>query len=267
MFRYSTTFKQVQLRHPQPHAMRPLPRASRVAPRGGNVWGAWSEPVFICTTPPIEAELEHVGEDYAQISWKRASRDNLLSALPGAKLTTIAFQTPGDDVRPQPAPSPSEGCPVFVGDANVFRVPRATLQNNSLIGGWRGSHARAGIRDQINSQQQSIRISTLTANTQCEAFVCASVRSKEWGCWSNALVFKTSMPTEVRVVKIAHDAITVRWGKGGPEDDGHSDFNVHKYQLRIQGLDDDYFQEVELERGMRSFDVRGLAAIRATRYV
>lgn len=68
------------------------------------------------------------------------------------------------------------------------------------------------------------------------------------------MAFSTSTATEVRISEITQDHITVEWGNtlGDATD-------VWKYQMKIQGHDDDLYKEVELESHVSSYDIKGLS--------
>lgn len=227
------------------------------SPKGSVEWGVWSEDIYVCTTAPMEADLELVGEDYCQITWQRLPRDNILSVLPDPRLMTVCW----DEKATKPIASSPDTLPnrdghvVFVGEDAVheYHVQLFSMNPDALPG---EGDKTLQFETKLSNQHSALRVPGLTANTEYEAYLCASVASREWGCWSNALRFKTSMPTEVRVGSITQDCVTIVWGKGG--EDVRQDANVLRYQLRIQGIDDEYLLEVEKNADCHSYEVKGL---------
>jgi hypothetical protein len=222
----------------------------------GSAWGCWSEPAFVFTTPAMETELVQVGEDYCHVAWKRGETTNFSRMFPEATLSVVPSYVPDAPVAPRPIPRPEEGHVVYAGDSQVveyhvqlFKVsmPPADDPDASPI-------RELFYEAKLNDFQDNVRIPSLTASTPYEALVSACTKSKQWGCWSTPLEFCTSTPTEVRVSDITQDHIRVVWGN-----EGAIDRDVWKFQLRIQGHDDEYLREVELESDVTSYLLNNLS--------
>jgi hypothetical protein len=225
------------------------------AAKVGAVWGVWSAPTYILTTPPMELDLSHVGEDYATIQWFRGDADSsLVSSLPGARIVTVSSSSKA--VRPPPmSADPSLGNDVFTGDTTaveyhvqLFKMtPPSNSDDPEAV-----AQREIFFESKLNANQDGVRIPSLTASTSYEAVVCACTTNKQWGCWSPPMAFCTSTATEVRIQEITQDRVRVTWRNS------LSDADVWKYQLRIQGHDDDLYKEVELESTVCDYDIKGL---------
>lgn len=219
-------------------------------------WGYWSEPSYIFTTPAMEIELVQVGEDYAHVSWHRGSADIFSKLLPTAKLQVVASFVPDAPVVPQPIAAASEGSLVYTGDSTVveYHAQLYKLTPPPADDPDAAPFRELFFESKLNATQDNVRVPSLSASSMYEASVCACTRSKQWGCWSDRLTFNTSTPTEVRVQEITQDHVLVVWGQNGAQDR-----DVWKYQLRIQGLDDEYMREVEFENNVHSYSLKGLS--------
>lgn len=224
------------------------------AAKVGAVWGVWSAPTYILTTPSMEMDLSHVGEDYANIQWFRGTADSQnVARMPGTRIVTVSSSSKA--TRPPVASDPSAGNDVFTGDTTaveyhvqLFKMTPPTNTDDPEAVAQR----EIFFESKLNANQDGVRIPSLTASTTYEAVVCACTTNKQWGCWSPAMSFCTSTATDVRILEITQDHVRVTWRSN------LSDADVWKYQLRIQGHDDDLYKEVELESTVYEYDVKGL---------
>ena len=226
------------------------------AAKVGAVWGVWSAPTYILTTPSMEMDLSQVGEDYATIQWFRGPADkSLTTSLPNARIVTVSSSSKA--TRPPPMQTdPSLGYDVYTGDTTaieyhvqLFKVtPPSNEDDPEAV-----ANREIFFESKLNANQDGVRIPSLTPSTPYEAVVCACTTNKQWGCWSPPMAFCTSTATEVRISEITQDHVRVTW-KSSLSDAA----DVWKYQLRIQGHDDDLYKEVELESTTSDYDIKGL---------
>eukprot|EP01063_Lacrimia_lanifica_P028443 TRINITY_DN4154_c0_g2_i1.p1 TRINITY_DN4154_c0_g2~~TRINITY_DN4154_c0_g2_i1.p1 ORF type:complete len:2480 (+),score=936.01 TRINITY_DN4154_c0_g2_i1:61-7500(+) len=62
-------------------------------PNKTNVWGVWSDAVYLRTNGSVAVELDAVGEDYAHVTWKRSPPSSQLAMLhPNCRVTHVGEQ-------------------------------------------------------------------------------------------------------------------------------------------------------------------------------
>eukprot|EP00756_Hemistasia_phaeocysticola_P021988 Hpha_TRINITY_DN15805_c0_g5::TRINITY_DN15805_c0_g5_i1::g.190173::m.190173 len=253
-------------------------------PRQTNIWGVWSKPVYVRTNDPIEVELEAVGEDYAHISWRRlqAPPTNLEELHAGCDVTQVG-PTGGSEnpavkrmtdaahanAEERAAAGKEERSVLHLADyaitefdVKVFRIDEHSDPAHQIETRKTLEYERF-----VANDRDTLRIPQLRPNTQYEAIVCACNRGGEWGVWSNALPFCTTMPTEIIVADIRQECIQVRWGRGAAsatsaesavQADTEETAKIVRYQLKIVGHDDDLCKEVLLSGTTHEYDIHGL---------
>ena len=259
-------------------------------------YGAWSEPVYLCTSSSMEVKLTLVGEDYAVLAWSRSAAT--VTALPNARFVTVSY----DDGRSNqkrlapPRTNDTDGNVIYIGDATVLEhhvqlqkvvaggaadddlMMIANNNNGNGAGGGvvaiagsgadvANSHPMMGgggrartelvFDAKVHASQHSLRVPNLEPDTHYKAFVCVSSHSHQWGTWSPPLAFHTAMPTAVYIAAMAPEAITIKWGKLEGSDEAHS--NVWRYQLRVDGVEEDFHTQVELDRDVSEYTLKGLS--------
>eukprot|EP01062_Namystynia_karyoxenos_P001547 TRINITY_DN10532_c0_g1_i1.p1 TRINITY_DN10532_c0_g1~~TRINITY_DN10532_c0_g1_i1.p1 ORF type:complete len:2602 (+),score=870.68 TRINITY_DN10532_c0_g1_i1:85-7806(+) len=257
-------------------------------PKQTNIWGVWSKPVFIRTNDPIEVDLDAVGEDYAHVSWRRVapSFDELEDLHPGCDVQQVG----GVGCSENPAASrirqhsarlaaereaqglqaPKDAEPpvaVHIADYAIteFEVKVFRIELNTDPRAGQGSEPRRiqEFERFVANDRDTLRIPQLSPNQAYEVQVCACNRRGEWGVWSNALPFRTTMPTEMVVADITQEHVKVRWGRGVASGGGGGDdpvsTRVDRYQLKIVGRDDDLSKEIILPGSQREYCIQGLS--------
>jgi len=256
-------------------------------PRQTNIWGVWSQPVYVRTNDPIDVELEAVGEDYAHISWRRlhALPTDLEELHAGCEVMQVGPAGGSENPavkRMKEAASAAEEERAAGGsaagqdrgmlhladyaitefDVKVFRIDEMADPTHQ-------SETRKELEYErfVANDRDTLRIPQLRPNTRYEAIVCACNRGGEWGVWSNALPFRTTMPTEIVVAEIKQECINVRWGRGAAsatlaepaaQTETEDAAKIVRYQLKIVGHDDDLCKEVLLSGTTHEYDIHGL---------
>eukprot|EP01065_Artemidia_motanka_P026139 TRINITY_DN3105_c0_g2_i1.p1 TRINITY_DN3105_c0_g2~~TRINITY_DN3105_c0_g2_i1.p1 ORF type:complete len:2223 (+),score=398.42 TRINITY_DN3105_c0_g2_i1:984-7652(+) len=252
-------------------------------PRHTNIWGVWSRPVYVRTNDSIEVELNAVGEDYAHVSWRRVEPavDELEDLHTGCNVVQVGAA----GGKPNPAlariqrsaaerPSPQRGqeppCSLHLADyvitefsVKVFRVEQ-DVQEGVLAG---EPQKTLDFERFVANDRDTLRIPQLSPNTHYEAVVCACNRKGEWGVWSNALPFCTTMPTEIVVADVTQEYVKVKWGRGvasssaaaGAASGDADGTRIVRYELKIVSPDDDLCKEVLLPGTTHEYDVCGLS--------
>eukprot|EP00659_Diplonema_papillatum_P004514 gene4514-6993_t len=261
-------------------------------PKNTNVWGVWSDAVYLRTCPSIDVELDTIGEDFARVSWRRKSPSSDLEKLhPCCEVVLVggaAAAVEGDDAASRltvmrngviaeqlSGLSPTPGYPLHIARPVVTQY---CVKVYALGKSEEGEDTKTvQFESKLADGVTSLRIPQLEPNKAYEVVASACSSSGEWGVMSEPMPLQTTMSTEVFVASITYSYIRVKWGKGGPTatqalTEGEDDDTgvapvaaadgeappVQQYLVQIVGPDDDFSKEVTLPGTQTQYDIHGL---------
>ena len=257
-------------------------------PNKTNVWGVWSEAVYIRSNASIEVELDAVGEDYAHVSWRRTPPSADLAKLhPCCEIihlgsaahlnpTAVELKRIQDTSMEAVIRNNLKPYPLHVADASItqFNVKAFSVEYADDAAETKRTLEYESF---LPFESTTLRIPHLRPNSHYEVLACSCNPRGEWGVLSAALALRTTMPTEIAVREITHSHISVRWGRGVVSENQTTGAAapteiasacdskrevadlVEKYLLKVVGPDDDYCKEITIPGDTMAYDIHCLS--------